>query len=221
MFCSGFSTFCRVLTGPKEWGTINTKFIHGEPNSLWRKMYKNHMSEESFKTAETTTQSIIATNELQTAYLQIEFMAYYSKPCELKYVWVSPQNIFYSYAFPKASPLLPFFKYAYSKIRQSGGLHRVKGKWRKNAKSLNCDSGNSLEPITLNRIGSLIVLVIIGVLFAIVALFIEVFKDKISTTKNCTQSTTLESEIDKRQGINVGPGNFDRNNKRKSLTKPA
>ena len=220
MFCSGLSIFCRVLTGPKKWGTIKTKFIHGEPNSLWRKMYKNHMSDESFKTAETTTQSIIATNELQTAYFPIEGMAYYSKPCELKYVWVSPETTLFSYAFPKASPLLPFFKYAYNNIRQSGGLQRVKEKWRKNAKSLNCDSGNSMEPITLNRIGSLIALVIIGVLFAIVALFIEVFKDKISTTKNCTQSTTLESEIDVQQGINVGPGNFDRNNKRMTLIKP-
>ena len=60
-----------------------------------------------------------------------------------------------------------------------------------------------------------------GLLLAIVALIIEVFKDKISTTKNCTQSTTLESEIDTQQGINLGPGNFDRNNKRKALTKPA
>ena len=179
------------------------------------------MSDESFKTAETTTQSIIATNELQTAYLQIEFMAYYSKPCELKYVWVSPEKNLNSYAFPKASPLFPFFKYAYSKIRQSGGLQRVERKWRNKVKPSNCDSGNFMEPITLNRIGSLIALVIIGVIFAIVVLFIEVFKDKISTIKNCTQSTTLESEIDIQQGINVGPGNFDRNNKRKALTKPA
>ena len=178
MFCSGFSIFCRVLTGPKKWGTIKTKFIHGEPNSLWRKMYKNHMSEESFKTAETTTQSIIATNELQTAYLQIEFMAYYSKPCELKYVWVSPEKSFYSYAFPKASPLFPFFKYAYSKIRQSGALQRIKRKWTKNGESLNCDANNSLEPITLKKVGSLIAVLIMGVLFAIVALIIEVCMDK-------------------------------------------
>ena len=180
------------MTGPKEWGAISSLFIDGEPNSVWKKMNENHMSDESFKTGETTTRSIIETNELQTAYFTIEGMALYSKPCELKYVWVSPEKSLYSYAFPKASPLFPFFKYAYSKIRQSGGLQRVKGKWRKNAKSLNCDSGNSMEPITLNKIGSLIALVIIGVLFAIVALFIEVFKDKISTKKNCTQSKGLD-----------------------------
>ena len=140
-------------------------------------MFKSHMSDESFKTGETTTRSVIETNELQTAYFTIESMAYYSKPCELKYVWISPEKSLYTYAFPKASPLLPFFKYAYSKIRQSGALQRVNRKWMKNAKSINCDSNNSFEPITLNRIGSLIALVIMGVLFAIVALIIEVYKE--------------------------------------------
>ena len=201
MFCSGFSIFYRVLTGPKEWGPIKSKFIDKEPNSVWRKMYKNHMSDKSFKTGETTTRSVIETNEFKTAYFTIDGMAYYSKRCELKYVWISPEKSLYAYAFPKASPLLPFFKYAYSKIRPSGALQRVKRKWMKNAYSLNCDSDNSMEPITLNKIGSLIALVIMGVLFAIVALTIEVFKDKISATKNCTQSTTLQSRIDVRQRI--------------------
>ena len=168
--------FHRVLTGPKSWGIIRSKFLEGEPNSVWRKLYKNHMGDESFKTGKTTTRSVIETNELQTAYFVIENMAYYSKPCELKYVWISPEKSIYTYAFPKASPLLPFFKYAYSKIKQSGALQRVNSKWMKNTKSTNCDSNNSFEPITLNRIGSLIALVIMGVLFATVALIIEEYK---------------------------------------------
>ena len=32
-------------------------------------------------------------------------------------------------------------------------------------------------------------------------------------------SITLESEIDVGQGINVGPGNFSKNNKRRALNK--
>jgi hypothetical protein len=173
-----FYFFHRVLTGPKNWGPIRSKFIDGEPNSVWRKIYKNHMSDESFKTGETTTKSVIETNELQTAYFTIEGMTYYSQPCELKYVWISPEKSLHAYAFPKSSPLLPFFKYAYSKIRQSGALQRINRKWMKNAKSLNCDSNNSMEPITLNRIGLLIALIIMGVLFAVVALIIEVYKDQ-------------------------------------------
>ena len=191
MFCSGFSLFFhRVLTGPKEWATIRSKFIDGEPNSVWRKMYKNHMSDESFKTGETATRSVIESNELQTAYFSVEGMAHFSKPCELKYVWISPENSIMSYAFPKGSPLLPFFKYAYSKIRQSGALQRVNRKWMKKVQHLNCDSNKSIEAITLNRIGSLIVLLIIGVLFAILAVLIELCHDKMTTTKNATQSKT-------------------------------
>ena len=132
------------------------------------------MSDESFKTGESITKTVIETNELQTAFFQIENMAYYSEPCELKYLWTSPEKSFYAYAFPKSSPLLPFFKNAYKKIRQSGALQRINKKWMKNAKSLNCDSNNSMEPITLNRVGSLFALVIMGVLFAIVVLIIEV-----------------------------------------------
>ena len=37
---------------------------------------------------------------------------------------------FESIAFTKGSPLLPFFKNVYPKIRQSGTLHRLKQKWK-------------------------------------------------------------------------------------------
>ena len=94
------------------------------------------MSDESFKTGETTTRSVIETNELQTAYFTVEGMAYFSKPCELKYVWISPEKSLHAYAFPKDSPLLPFFKHAYSKIRQSGALKRLNKEWTKNGNSL-------------------------------------------------------------------------------------
>ena len=187
-----FYSFHRVLTGPKEWGEISSKFIDGEPNSVWRKIYKNHMSEESFKTGEATTRSVIETNELQTAYFTVEGMAYFSKPCELKYVWISPEKRLYTYAFPKNSPILPFFKHAYSKIRQSGALQRVNRKWMKKVQHLNCGSSNSIEGITLNRVGSLIVLIIIGLLFAILAVLIELCHDKMTTTKIDTQSRTIE-----------------------------
>ena len=191
-FAQEFQFFHRVLTGPKEWGAISSKFIDGEPNSVWRKIYKNHMSEESFKTGEATTRSVIETNELQTAYFTVEGMAYFSKPCELKYVWISPEKRLYTYAFPKNSPILPFFKHAYSKIRQSGALQRVNRKWMKKVQHLNCGSSNSIEGITLNRVGSLIVLTIIGVLFAILAVLIELCHDKMTTTKIDTQSRTIE-----------------------------
>ena len=150
------------------------------------------MSDKSFKTGETTTRSVIETNEFKTAYFTIDNMAYYSKQCELKYVWISPEKTLYTYAFPKDSPILPFFKHAYSKIRQSGALQRVNRKWMKKVQPRNCGSSNSIEGITLNRVGSLIVLIIIGLLFAILAVLIELCHDKMTTTKIDTQSRTIE-----------------------------
>ena len=79
------------------------------------------MSEESFRSGEETGAigSLLETNEPLTAFFTIEAMDYYSKPCELKFVWKSPEKAISSFAFPKGSPLLPFFKHAYSKIGQS------------------------------------------------------------------------------------------------------
>ena len=161
-----------------------SRFIDGEPESVWRKIYENHMSDESFTSGEPAAiESLLETNKFQTAFFTIEAMEYFSKPCELKFVWTSPEKYLASYAFSKGSPLLPFFKYAYSKIRQSGALQRINRKWAKNGESLNCDSNNSLEPITLKKVGSLIAVLIMGVLFAIVALIIEVCVDKMQQQK--------------------------------------
>ena len=71
-------------------------------------------------------------------------------------------------------------------------VQRANRKWMKKVQPLNCDSNNSMEAITLNRIGSLIVLLIIGVLFAILAVLIELCHNKMTTTKNDTQIKTIE-----------------------------
>ena len=161
------------------------------------------MSEESFTSGEEigAIKFLLETNELLTAFFTIEAMDYYSKPCELKFVWKSPEKAISSFAFPKGSPLLPFFKHAYSKIGQSGALKRISRKWMKKGKPLNCDSKNSMEPLTLKKIGSLIVLLIMGMVFAIVAFIFEVCMDKIQTTKKCKESTATtelrESFLDK------------------------
>ena len=161
------------------------------------------MSEESFRSGEETGAigSLLETNEPLTAFFTIEAMDYYSKPCELKFVWKSPEKAISSFAFPKGSPLLPFFKHAYSKIGQSGALERISRKWMKKGIPLNCNSKNSIEPLTLNKIGSLIVLLIMGMIFAFVAFIIEVCMDQMQATKKCKETTAIielrESFLDK------------------------
>ena len=149
-----FSSFHRVLTSSKERTGIVFNFIYGEPNSVWSKIYKNHMSEESFTSGEETgaISSLLETNEPLTAFFTIEAMDYYSKPCELKFVWKSPEKAISSFAFPKGLPLLSFFKHVYCKIGQSGALERISRKWMKKGIPLNCTSKNSIEPLTVNKI---------------------------------------------------------------------
>ena len=86
------SNFYRVLTGPKEWGAISSLFIDGEPNSVWKKIYENHMSDESFASSQTAAiESLLKTDGFKTVFFTVEDMAYFSEPCELKFVWL-PQK---------------------------------------------------------------------------------------------------------------------------------
>ena len=88
-----------------------------------------------------------------------------------------------------------------NKLDMSGALERISRKWMKKGKPLNCNSKNSIEPLTLNKIGSLIVLLIMGMIFAIVAFIIEVCMDQMQTTKKCKETTAIielrESFLDK------------------------
>ena len=74
-------------------------------------------------------------------------------------------------ALPKGSPLLPFFNHAYNKLRQNGALPRIKAKWEDN--SLKCEV-NSLEPITIEKMGSLLVMLLSGIGLAFLILVLEI-----------------------------------------------
>ena len=75
-------------------------------------------------------------------------------------------------AFPKGSPLTPFFKHFYIKMMQSGTLHRLKEKWKQKDKSSSCVD-NSYKPTKVGTIASLIVLILIGAILALFVLFVE------------------------------------------------
>ena len=43
-----------------------------------------------------------------------------NEKCRLKVVWISPQSTPCSFAFPKKSPILPFFNYIYHQLAETG-----------------------------------------------------------------------------------------------------
>ena len=85
-------------------------------------------------------------------------------------------------ALSKGSPLLPFFNHAYNKLRQNGALPRIKAKWEDN--SLKCEA-NSLEPISIEKMGSLLVMLLSGMGLASIILVLE----KICKTQGLKAST--------------------------------
>ena len=95
-------------------------------------------------------------------------------PCMLKVLWKSPGPEYQSFAFQKDSPILPFFKHVYSKIRQSGILYKLKEKWKPKGKEYICSSRRDiLKPISLNKVGSILALLLIGGVIAAATLAFE------------------------------------------------
>ena len=70
--------------------------------------------------------------------------------------------------------MVPFFKHAYGKLRQTGALARIKEKLKKKRISGNCGS-NQLRPISFNKIASVIVLLLLGTCIAFLISVIEIF----------------------------------------------
>ena len=73
-------------------------------------------------------------------------------------------------ALLKGSPLLPFFNHAYNKLRQNGAMARIKAKWDN---SLKCEA-NSLEPISITKMGSLLLMNLIGMGLAFITFILEI-----------------------------------------------
>ena len=80
---------------------------------------------------------------------------------------------------PKGSPLLPFFNHAYNRIRQNGAMARIKAKWEDKDNSLKCEA-NSLEPISIAKMGSLLLMMLIAMGLAFITFILEIlYKTKV------------------------------------------
>ena len=91
----------------------------------------------------------------------------------LIHMFLSPGKSHSSFGFPKGSPLIPFFRHAYNKLRQTGALHRHSKKWRTRDESIGCGSKNELAPISFNKIVSLVALLLLGIFLALVTIMFE------------------------------------------------
>ena len=131
------------------------------------------MTDGSFKDGiNELMQNMIGSNELSTAYTLVSNMLYASKPCEIKVLWQSSQPSQQSFGFPKRSPLLPFFRYAYKKLRQTGTLQRISEKWKDKTKSSKCGRKN-MTPLTFKKLATLYIILLVGTILAAITLVTE------------------------------------------------
>ena len=84
------------------------------------------MTDESFVGTKNALKTMLKSNELLTSYIYVEAMLYHSEQCTLKVLWRSSSKNPASIGFRKGSPLLPFFKNIYHKLRQTAALSRLK-----------------------------------------------------------------------------------------------
>ena len=91
-------------------------------------------------------------------------------------------------ALQKGSGLLPFFNHAYNKLRQNGALPRIKAKWEDKDNSLKCEA-NSLDSISIEKMGSLLVMLLSGMGLAFIILMLE----KICKTQEMKASISVKS----------------------------
>ena len=83
-------------------------------------------------------------------------------------------NLKYISSWLKGSPLLPFFNHAYNKLRQNGALARYESKWEDKDIPLKCE-GNSLEPISIEKMGLLLLMMLSGIVLASFIFILEKF----------------------------------------------
>ena len=144
------------------------------------------MTNKSFIGGTKGIKKILETNELLTVYTYLAGVLYHSEPCVVKVLWKSSSKSLESIAFPKGSPMVPFFKNTYSKIRQTGALYRLKQKWKQMEKSSvkSCNE-NILRPISFKKIVSLIIILLFGIGTTLVILAIEsVFNRRTNMNQN-------------------------------------
>ena len=90
----------------------------------------------------------------------------------MKLLWKPPYRIYESMAFPKKSPLLPFFNQAFYKLVEGGSWLKAQQKW-KNPIKLECKHDNVLSPIPKERVASLFLVFGAGIFIAIIVLIVE------------------------------------------------
>ena len=179
------------MTSSKS-AALGQLYTNSEPNTVWNNIYQT-MTEESFIGLKGGLKKVQNSNQLLTLHTYLENVRYLTEPCALKELWRSTSKSLESIVFPKGSPLVPFFKNTYNKIRQTGTLFRLKEKWKQMGKSSKSCNANILKPISFNKIVSLILVLFFGICSALFIISLEITLKSRQGKKKNVKSKTLEN----------------------------
>ena len=180
------------MTSSKS-AALGQLYTNSEPNTVWNNIYQT-MTEESF-IGRKAVKKVQNSNQLLTLHTYLENVKYLTEPCALKELWRSTSKSLESIAFPKGSPLVPFFKNTYNKIRQTGTLFRLKEKWKQLGKSSKSCNANILKPISFNKIVSLILVLFFGICSTLFIVSLEIaVKSRQGKKKNIKSKTLKDCE---------------------------
>ena len=141
------------MTGSKS-GTTGMTFLQAKPHSVWWYIYKNHMTEDSFKGEMASLKAADDADEQLAAYSSLNTIQYYMKsnnrPCGMRVLWTSRQPFNYAFAFPKHSPLIPYFNHVYQFTKERGLYFGLKKQWGMVYDDSNCASGIGESMVVLS-----------------------------------------------------------------------
>ena len=164
--------FCRVYSNGKS-VSYTQVLISSPPGSTWNTIYKNHMDENSYGSVWDLMPKMIHSEEKMTIFSSLAYLLFTSPdPCSVKIAWKSKGGFLETFAFPKNSSILPFFKKAYIKMRETGTWSQINLHWRLK-KAIDCKSAD-FEPVSIYQNASLIVLLIGGIIFAAFSIIFEI-----------------------------------------------
>ena len=161
------------MTASKS-SSLGQLYTNSKPNTVWNQIFLKHMTSDNFVGTKNALKTVVNTNQLWTIHTYLEGVLYYSEPCVLKVLWKSSSKNLESIVFQKGSPLTPFFKNAYSKIRPTGTFYRLKQKWKQVGKSSKSCNANVLRPISFNKIVSLITILFCGICLMLFIISFEI-----------------------------------------------
>ena len=133
------------------------------------------MTEDNFMDWNSAFKMMKTSKEEITLFASLTFSQFFDKEfCSLKAVWKSPQKSPLAYAFPKRSPLTPFFNHVLLKLKESGAIEMLKKKWEY-PYNLDCSVQNSDEFERVSAKKVVLILVIFGssVILSLICVVIE------------------------------------------------